>query len=66
MIYSSNYRCRVQRRERRRARKLAFAILDRWAALERSGERSHRTQFEVSVDTKTNDLGSSARTLRLT
>jgi hypothetical protein len=65
MIYSSNHRCRVQRRERRRARKLAFAIWDRWAALERSGERSNRTRFEASVDTRTNDLGSNARTLRL-
>jgi hypothetical protein len=61
MIYSSNYRCRVQRRERRRARKLAFAIWDRWAALERSGERSN-TRFEASVDTRTNDLRSNVRT----
>ena len=66
MIYSSNYRCRVQRRERRRARKLAFAIWDRWTALERSSERGHRTRFEASVDTGTNDMRSNARTMRLT
>jgi len=66
MIYSSNHRCRVQRRERRRARKLAFAIWDRWTALERSAEYSHRTRFEAPVDTRTNDLPSNARTMRLT
>jgi hypothetical protein len=66
MIYSSNSRCRVQRRERRRARKLAFAIWDRWTALERSGESNHQTQFESPVDTRTNDLRPNARPMRLT